>query len=39
MDFMDTMWFVVLVGVLSFCAGIYCCPFVKRMLGVGCGRK
>ncbi len=35
-QFMGTTWFVILVGVVSFMAGVTLCPKVRKMMGMGC---
>lgn len=38
-SFMGTTWFVILVGVLSFIAGVALCPKVRKMMNMGCPEK
>tara|TARA_Y100000593_G_scaffold81568_1_gene152660 strand:- start:1438 stop:1590 length:153 start_codon:yes stop_codon:yes gene_type:complete len=35
-SFMGTTWFVILVGVVSFMAGVVLCPKVRKMMGLSC---
>ena len=34
-SFLGTTWFIILVGVVSFCFGVWMAPRVKRMLSKG----
>ena len=35
-EFTSTMWFVILVGVVCFAAGVTLCPKVRKMMGMAC---
>mgnify|MGYP003133625263 CR=1 FL=1 len=36
---LGTLWFVILVGVVSFGAGVWACPYVMKSLGKHCHKK
>ncbi len=38
-SFLGTTWFVILVGVVSFMAGVVLCPKVRKCMGMGCPAK
>lgn len=35
-SFMGTAWFVILVGSVSFMAGVALCPKVRKIMGMSC---
>ena len=35
-EFTSTMWFVILVGVVCFAAGVALCPKARKMMGMTC---
>ena len=38
-SFLGTTWFVILIGVVSFMAGVVLCPKVRKCMGMGCPAK
>ena len=38
-SFSGTTWFVILVGIVSFMAGVVLCPKVRKCMGMSCPNK
>ena len=36
---LGTTWFVILIGVVSFIAGVVLCPKARKLMGMGCPNK